>query len=155
MGKSLLFANFAYICNLNKHQDEKTVLSLLALCCSCTIWAEDSMLTFRLNDGVNSEVSYKIGTDINRIVFKGNTVVLQKGEKVVKSYAESLVSSFSFGNTANGITMPELGTDDAASTAVYAIDGKRLGSLQTIKTLPKGVYIIRKGNVSYKIVKTD
>ena len=23
MGKSLLFANFAYICNLNKHQDEK------------------------------------------------------------------------------------------------------------------------------------
>lgn len=74
---------------------------------------------------------------------------------MVKSYAESLVSSFSFGNTANGITMPELGTDDAASTAVYAIDGKRLGSLQTIKTLPKGVYIIRKGNVSYKIVKTD
>ena len=125
---------------------KKTVLSLLALCCSCTMWAEDSMLTFRLNDGVNSEVSYKIGTDINRIVFKGNTVVLQKGEKVVKSYAESLVSSFSFGNT---------GTDDAASTAVYAIDGKRLGSLQTIKTLPKGVYIIRKGNVSYKIVKTD
>ena len=119
------------------------------------MWAEDSMLTFRLNDGVNSEVSYKIGTDINRIVFKGNTVVLQKGEKVVNSYAESLVSSFSFGNTANGITMPELGTDDAASTAVYAIDGKRLGSLQTIKTLPKGVYIIRKGNVSYKIVKTD
>ena len=117
---------------------KKTVLSLLALCCSCTMWAEDSMLTFRLNDGVNSEVSYKIGTDINRIVFKGNTVVLQKGEKVVKSYAESLVS-----------------TDDAASTAVYAIDGKRLGSLQTIKTLPKGVYIIRKGNVSYKIVKTD
>lgn len=45
------------------------------------MWAEDSMLTFRLNDGVNSEVSYKIGTDINRIVFKGNTVVLQKGEK--------------------------------------------------------------------------
>ncbi len=134
---------------------KKTVLSLLALCFSCTMWAEDSMLTFRLNDGVNSEVSYKIGTDINRIVFKGNTVVLQKGEKVVKSYAESLVSSFSFGNTANGITMPELGTDDAASTAVYAIDGKRLGSLQTIKTLPKGVYIIRKGNVSYKIVKTD
>lgn len=134
---------------------KKTVLSLLALCCSCTMWAEDSMLTFRLNDGVNSEVSYKIGTDINRIVFKGNTMVLQKGEKVVKSYAESLVSSFSFGNTANGITMPELGTDDAASTAVYAIDGKRLGSLQTIKTLPKGVYIIRKGNVSYKIVKTD
>ena len=126
---------------------KKTVLSLLALCCSCTMWAEDSMLTFRLNDGVNSEVSYKIGTDINRIVFKG--------EKVEKSYAESLVSSFSFGNTANGITMPELGTDDAASTAVYAIDGKRLGSLQTIKTLPKGVYIIRKGNVSYKIVKTD
>ena len=79
---------------------KKTVLSLLALCCSCTMWAEDSMLTFRLNDGVNSEVSYKIGTDINRIVFKGNTVVLQKGEKVVKSYAESLVSSFSFGNTA-------------------------------------------------------
>ena len=55
---------------------KKTVLSLLALCCSCTMWAEDSMLTFRLNDGVNSEVSYKIGTDINRIVFKGNTVVL-------------------------------------------------------------------------------
>ena len=107
-------------------------------------------------DGVWTETSFLKTREEGRILAAGFMALgLQKGEKVVKSYAESLVSSFSFGNTANGITMPELGTDDAASTAVYAIDGKRLGSLQTIKTLPKGVYIIRKGNVSYKIVKTD
>lgn len=136
----------------NKLKMKKVILSLVALLASCAMWAEDAFITFRLNDTQQSEVSYKIGTEVSCIVFKDNQVVLQKDNRVVKTYTESQVGVFSFTSTSTGISLPEFASDDA-SAAVYSIDGKRLSGLDNIKALPKGVYIIRKGNASYKIVK--
>ncbi len=131
---------------------KKITLSIAALCIACSILADDQILTFTLSDALNTQVNYKIGTEVNRIVFKDNMVLLQKDDLVVKSYAEAEMASFSFDNTTNGIVNPAL--DAAQEGKVYAIDGKLLGTQEQIKTLPKGVYIVRQGNVSYKIVKT-
>lgn len=119
---------------------------------ACSTWADDQVLTFTMSDALNTKVNYTIGTQVNRIVFKDNAVLLQLDDKVVKSYAEADMASISFGS-ATGIVNPGLDIDGKSGN-VYSIDGKLLGTHQQIKTLPKGVYVVRQGNVSYKIVKT-
>lgn len=131
---------------------KKIALSIAALCMACCTWAEDQVLTFTMSDALNTKVNYAIGTQVNRIVFKDNAVLLQLDDKVVKSYAEADMASISFGST-TGIVNPGLDIDGKTGK-VYSIDGKLLGTQEQIKTLPKGVYVVRQGNVSYKIVKT-
>ena len=131
---------------------KKTALSIASLCMVCSAWAEENVLTFTMSDALNTQINYKIGTEVNRIVFKDNTVQLQMDGKVIKSYAEADMASISFGGT-TGIAVAE---PDIAGKGgkVYSVEGKLLGTQELIKTLPKGIYVVRQGNVSYKMVKT-
>ncbi len=132
---------------------KKIVLSIAALCMVCRAWADVSVLIFTMNDALNTQVNYTLGTQVNRIVFKDNTVQLKLNDEIVKSYAEADMASISFGNISTGIVNPAFDIE-GSNGKVYSIDGKLLGSQEQIKTLPKGVYVVRLGNVSYKIVKT-
>lgn len=123
------------------------------ICCSCNIMAEDvTYITFKMNDTPQTPVSYAIGSEVDRIVFDGSRIVVIKNGKTVSSFEQSSMDSFSFTGITDGIQMPDIDAEDAIKT-LFTIDGRHIGGIERFKTLPKGVYIIRQGNTSRKIIK--
>lgn len=132
---------------------KRIILSVMAVCAGVSAWgAEGDYITFRMNDTQHSEVSYAVGQQVDRLVFSAGKLLAQKGQQVVKSFDQAALSRLYFTSTPTAITLPTT-AETTAEGLVYGLDGTLRGNASQIKTLPKGVYILRQGNVSHKIIR--
>lgn len=132
---------------------KRIILSIVAVCAGATAWgAEGDYITFRMNDTQHSEVSYAVGQQVDRLVFSAGKLLVQKGQQVVTSFDQAALGRLYFTSTPTAVTTPTV-AETTAEGLVYGLDGTLRGNASQLKTLPKGVYILRQGNVSHKIVK--
>ena len=132
---------------------KRIILSVIAVCTGVSTWgAAGDYITFRMNDTQHSEVSFAVGQQVDRLVFSAGKLLAQKGQQVVKSFDQAALSRLYFTSTPTAITFPTT-AETTAEGQVYGLDGTHRGNASQIKTLPKGVYFLRHGNVSHKIIR--
>ena len=127
-------------------------LSVLTLCAS----ARSLLIT--LQDG--TEVYYLLGGDTNPVMrFVGKKLIVNADNYEFSNIAKFVISQT---DDPNAIETQTLSVKGNKAVSVYTLDGKQVkvdvdakDGFSAIRTsaLPKGIYIVRIGNQSMKVVK--
>lgn len=131
----------------------KKVISVLlgGMLCSLIAYAEDSQwLTFKMTDG--TEVSVEAA---DLIINYNAGKLLITGPTVDRELIVAELESMQFTSEAAGLKNI-IAEEGSGNFSVYTASGMEAGSFSSIndvrKALPSGVYIIRSGEKSFKII---
>lgn len=131
---------------------------LLAALSSVGAWAQDEEPTYNpvivisLNDGSNQQVLFDEMPEFTL----DNGVMALKGETVEMSWPLENLNKFTFGYVSTGIrSVKATGLDILSDQmSVYDLNGKMVKKqIHSLSELPKGVYIIKNGRVTTKVVR--
>ena len=131
---------------------------LLALLCSTGAWAQDEepsydpVIIIWLNDGSNQQVLFDEMPEFTL----DNGVMALKGEVTEMSWPLENVDKFTFGYVSTGIRSVKASGLDILSDqmSVYDLNGRMVKqNIKSLSELPKGVYIIKNGRVTTKVVR--
>lgn len=130
---------------------------LLAVFCSVGVWAQDEaanepVIIIWLNDGNSQKVLF----DEMPVFTFDNGVMTLKGEETELSWSLENLNKFTFGYVASGIRdVKATGLDILSDNCVaYDLNGRVVKqNLKSLSELPKGVYIIKNGRVTTKVVR--
>jgi hypothetical protein len=131
---------------------------LLAVLGSSGAWAQDEEPTYEpaiviwLNDGNSQQVLFD---EMPEITYD-NGVVTLKGEKTELSWPLENLNKFTFNYVATDIRDVKASDLDILSDngVAYDLNGRVVKqNLHTLSELPKGVYIIKNGRVTTKVVR--
>ena len=136
---------------------KKTILTLLLTFFAVGTWAQDETasdpaIIIWLNDGNKAQVLFSEMP----VVTYDNGVLMLKGEETELSWPLENVNKFTIGNAGTGIRNVKTADLDLLSDklTVYDLDGRLvLKDLKSLSELPKGVYIIKDGSVTTKVVR--
>lgn len=134
-----------------------TILTLLLVLVGLSSWAQDEakqdpMIVIWLNDGNKTEVLF----DEMPVFSFDNGVMTLKGETTEMSWPLEKLDKFTFGYLATGIRDVKTTDLDILSDqmAVYDLNGRLIRqNIKSLSELPKGVYIIKDGRVTTKVVR--
>lgn len=134
-----------------------TILTLLLVLVGLSSWAQDEakqdpMIVIWLNDGNKTEVLF----DEMPVFSFDNGVMTLKGETTEMSWPLEKLDKFTFGYLATGIRDVKTTDLDILSDqmAVYDLNGRLIRqNIKSLSELPKGVYIIKNGRVTTKVVR--
>lgn len=123
-----------------------------AMLTSILAWADDyNYITVQKNDAASTQESTAL-SEFTNIRVEDNNLILFDGDTQVKSYALDELHKLFFTKEPTGINEIEAEITDGR-TYIYNISGILIASDADIDKLPKGVYIVRNGNKTDKIVK--
>ena len=131
---------------------------LLAVLCSAGAWAQDEepaydpVIIIWLNDGSNQQVLFDEMPEFTL----DNGVMALKGEVTEMSWPLENLNKFTFGYVSTGIrSVKATGLDILSDQmSVYDLNGKMVKKqINSLSELPKGVYIIKNGRVTTKVVR--
>ena len=130
-----------------------TMTLLLAVLCSAGARAADETapgIVVWMNDGNKVEVMF---SDMPEFTYSDGNVVLQTSRASLSWPLEN-VQKFTFGEVSTSGIKP-IGLDFASGNiAVYDLNGKLVKSnINSISELPRGVYIVKDGRVTTKVVR--
>ena len=136
---------------------KKTILTLLLTFFAVGTWAQDETasepaIIIWLNDGNKAQVLFSEMP----VVTYDNGVLMLKGEETELSWPLENVNKFTIGNTGTGIRNVKTADLDLLSDklTVYDLNGRLVQKdLKSLSELPKGVYIIKDGSVTTKVVR--
>ena len=136
---------------------KKTILTLLLTFFAVGTWAQDETasepaIIIWLNDGNKAQVLFSEMP----VVTYDNGVLMLKGEETELSWPLENVNKFTIGNVGTGIRNVKTADLDLLSDklTVYDLDGRLVQKdLKSLSELPKGVYIIKDGSVTTKVVR--
>ena len=136
---------------------KKTILTLLLIFFAVGTWAQDETasepaIIIWLNDGNKAQVLFSEMP----VVTYDNGVLMLKGEETELSWPLENVNKFTIGNTGTGIRNVKTADLDLLSDklTVYDLNGRLVQKdLKSLSELPKGVYIIKDGSVTTKVVR--
>ena len=134
-----------------------TILTLLLTLFTLGTWAQDEaakdpVIVIWLNDGNKTEVLF----DEMPVFTFDNGVMTLKGEETELSWPLENVNKFTFGNVSTGIRDVKTTDLDILSDncVAYDLNGRVVKqNLKSLSELPKGVYIIKNGRVTTKVVR--
>lgn len=128
---------------------------LLAVLTSTVAWADDAKIIVWLNDGNKTEVLF---SEMPDFVYADGNVTL-KSSNTELSWPLANLRKFTFESSESLLTDIK---DVAAATldirsgkcVVYDPSGKLVkAAINSLSELPKGVYIVKDGNVTVKVVR--
>lgn len=134
------------------------MMLLLAVLCSTGAWAQheepayNPVIIILLNDGSNQQVLFDEMPEFTL----DNGVMALKGETVEMSWPLENLNKFTFGYVSTGIrSVKATGLDILSDQmSVYDLNGKMVKKqIHSLSELPKGVYIIKNGRVTTKVVR--
>lgn len=136
---------------------KKTILTLLLTFFAVGTWAQDETasdpaIIIWLNDGNKAQVLFSEMP----VVTYDNGVLMLKGEETELSWPLENVNKFTIGNAGTGIRNVKAADLDLLSDklTVYDLNGRLVQKdLKSLSELPKGVYIIKDGSVTTKVVR--
>ena len=136
---------------------KKTILTLLLTFFAVGTWAQDETasdpaIIIWLNDGNKAQVLFSEMP----VVTYDNGVLMLKGEETELSWPLENVNKFTIGNAGTGIRNVKTADLDLLSDklTVYDLNGRLVQKdLKSLSELPKGVYIIKDGSVTTKVVR--
>lgn len=123
-----------------------------AMLTSILAWADDyNYITVQKNDAASTQESTAL-SEFTNIRVKDSNLILFDGDTQVKSYALDELHKLFF--TKEPTEIKEIETETTSGrTYIYNISGILIASDIDIDKLPKGVYIVKNGNKTDKIVK--
>ena len=134
-----------------------TILTLLLTLFTLGTWAQDEaakdpVIVIWLNDGNSQQVLFD---EMPVFTFDNGTMTL-KGEETELSWPLENLNKFTFGYVSTGIgDVNTTGLDILSDICVaYDLKGRVVKqNLKSLSELPKGVYIIKNGRVTTKVVR--
>ena len=134
-----------------------TILTLLLTLFTLGTWAQDEaakdpVIVIWLNDGNSQQVLFD---EMPVFTFDNGTMTL-KGEETELSWPLENLNKFTFGYVSTGIRdVKTTGLDILSDNCVaYDLKGRVVKqNLKSLSELPKGVYIIKNGRVTTKVVR--
>ena len=134
-----------------------TILTLLLTFFTLGTWAQDEaakdpVIVIWLNDGNSQQVLFD---EMPVFTFDNGTMTL-KGEETELSWPLENLDKFTFGYVSTGIRdVKTTGLDILSDNCVaYDLKGRVVKqNLKSLSELPKGVYIIKNGRVTTKVVR--
>lgn len=135
----------------------KILLTLLLTLFAASTWAQDEaasepVILIWLNDGSKTEVLF----DEMPVFTYDNGVMTLKGEETELSWPLENLNKFTFSNVSTGIRNVKATDLDILSDGcvAYDLNGRVVRqNLKSLSELPKGVYLIKNGNVTTKVVR--
>lgn len=136
----------------------KILLTLLLTLFAVSTWAQDEepsrdpVIIIWLNDGNKTEVLF----DEMPVFTYDNGVMTLKGEDTELSWPLENLNKFTFSNVSTGIRNVKTADLDILSDGcvAYDLNGRVVRqNLKTLSELPKGVYLIKNGRVTTKVVR--
>ena len=134
-----------------------TILTLLLTLFTLGTWAQDEaakdpVIVIWLNDGNSQQVLF----DEMPVFTFDNGAMTLKGEETELSWPLENLNKFTFGYVSTGIRdVKTTGLDILSDNCVaYDLKGRVVRqNLKSLSELPKGVYIIKNGRVTTKVVR--
>ena len=134
-----------------------TILTLLLTFFTLGTWAQDEaakdpVIVIWLNDGNSQQVLF----DEMPVFTFDNGAMTLKGEETELSWPLENLDKFTFGYVSTGIRdVKTTGLDILSDNCVaYDLKGRVVKqNLKSLSELPKGVYIIKNGRVTTKVVR--
>ena len=127
---------------------------LLTLLSSTGAWADDAKIIVWLNDGNKSEVLF---ADMPELTYADGYVSIQSNSpSTTLSWPIEDLQKLTFENTSTAIRdVKATGLDIlSGNMSVYDLSGKMVKKqIKSLSELPKGVYIVKDGSVSIKVVR--
>ena len=136
----------------------KILLTLLLTLFAVSTWAQDEepsrdpVIIIWLNDGNKTEVLF----DEMPVFTYDNGVMTLKGEDTELSWPLENLNKFTFSNVSTGIRNVKTADLDILSdgSVAYDLNGRVVRqNLKSLSELPKGVYLIKNGRVTTKVVR--
>lgn len=134
---------------------KQTILTLLLTLMVTATWAGDAKIIVWLNDGNKTEILFN---QMPEFLYADGNVSVQNGSTQL-SWPLSNLHKFTFEDVASTPTdIKDVKTteklDIAKGCAVYDLNGRLIKKqIRSLSELPKGVYIIKDGNVTTKVVR--
>ena len=134
---------------------KQTILTLLFTLLTVNLWAEDAKIIVWLNDGNKTEILFN---QMPEFLYADGHVSVQNGSTQL-SWPLSNLHKFTFENVASTPTdIKDIKTaaklDISKGCAVYDLNGRLLREqINSLSELPKGVYIVKDGSVTIKVVR--
>lgn len=136
---------------------KKIILTLLLTLFAVGTWAQDATasepaIIIWLNDGNKAQVLFSEMP----VVTYDNGVLMLKGEETELSWPLENVNKFTVDNVATSIR--DIKTTDldllSDKLTVYDLNGRLVKqNIKSLSELPKGVYVIKNGSVTTKVVR--
>ena len=133
-----------------------TILTLLLTFVGLSVWADDAKIIVWLNDGNKTEVLF---SQMPEFTYQDGNVSIQ-GSSTTLSWPLANLEKFTFENVGSSIPtdIEDVKTtsrlDIVKGCAVYDLSGKLIRKqIRSLSELPKGVYIIKNGRVTTKVVR--
>lgn len=127
---------------------------LLAVLSSAGAWAQDAKIIVWLNNGDKSEVLF---SDMPEFTYADGYVTLQSNNpSTTLSWPIENLQKFTFEEVSTGIRdVKATGLDIYSDKlSVYDLNGRLVRqNVKSLSELPKGVYIVKDGSVTIKVVR--
>ena len=127
---------------------------LLAVLCSAGAWAQDAKIIVWLNDGNKTEVLF---ADMPEFTYAEGNITLQSNSPSTSlSWPIENLQKLTFENVTTAIRdVKATGLDILSDQmTVYDLSGKVVKKqARSLSELPKGVYIVKDGSVTIKVVR--
>ena len=127
---------------------------LLAVPCSTGAWAQDAKIIVWLNDGSKTEVLF---ADMPEFTYADGNITLQSNSPSTSlSWPIENLQKLTFENVSTAIRdVKATGLDILSDQmTVYDLSGKVVKKqARSLSELPKGVYIVKDGSVTIKVVR--
>lgn len=106
-------------------------------------------LTVSLIDGSEIETSL---FDFNVIKFEKGNMLFNNGDQTVKTFDMKTLHKMYFKTNGTSIEGTEAG-ENAEGIAIFTTSGLKVGtSVNDLQKLPRGIYIIRQGEIAKKVM---
>ena len=134
---------------------KQPILTLLFTLLTVSVWAGDAKIIVWLNDGNKTEILFN---QMPEFLYADGHVSVQNGSTQL-SWPLSNLHKFTFENVASTPTdIKDIKTaaklDISKGCAVYDLNGRLLREqINSLSELPKGVYIVKDGDVTIKVVR--
>lgn len=134
---------------------KQLILTVLLAFMATVAWAGDAKIIVWLNDGNKTEILFN---QMPEFLYADGNVSVQNGSTQL-SWPLSNLHKFTFEDVASTPTdIKDVKTteklDIAKGCAVYDLNGRLIKKqIRSLSELPKGVYIIKDGNVTTKVVR--
>ena len=130
------------------------VTLLLTLLSSTGAWADDAKIIVWLNDGNKSEVLF---ADMPELTYAdGYVSITSNSPSTTLSWPIENLQKLTFENTSTAIRdVKATGLDIlSGNMSVYDLSGKMVKKqIKSLSELPQGVYIVKDGSVTIKVVR--
>ena len=134
---------------------KQTILTLLFTLLTVSVWADDAKIIVWLNDGNKTEILFN---QMPEFLYQDGNVSLQNGSTTM-SWPLTNLHKFTFEAFETIPTdVKDIKTaaklDISKGCAVYDLNGRLLREqINSLSELPKGVYIVKDGDVTIKVVR--